>query len=50
MTKTPTITLNDGRAIPRDQIWVTSKLWLQDYGFDAASRAIDRSLTKLRLD
>ncbi len=102
MTKTPTITLNDGRAIPaigfgtfqipddgstyqavkealaigyrhidtavayfnedevgqaikdsgipRDQIWVTSKLWLQDYGFDAASCAIDRSLTKLRLD
>ncbi|EMP43862.1 aldo/keto reductase [Lactiplantibacillus plantarum] len=102
MTKIPTITLNDGRAIPaigfgtfqipddgstyqavkealaigyrhidtavayfnedevgqaikdsgipRDQIWVTSKLWLQDYGFDAASCAIDRSLTKLRLD
>lgn len=23
-------------GIPRDEIWVTSKLWLQDYGFDAA--------------
>lgn len=37
-------------GIPREQIWVTSKLWLQDYGFDAASRAIDRSLEKLGLD
>ena len=37
-------------GIPRDQIWVTSKLWLQDYGFEAASKAIDRSLEKLGLD
>lgn len=37
-------------GIPRDQIWVTSKLWLQDYGFEAASKAIDRSLAKLGLD
>ncbi|AVK64567.1 2,5-diketo-D-gluconic acid reductase [Lactobacillus sp. CBA3606] len=36
--------------IPRDQIWVTSKLWLQDYGFEAATKAIDRSLEKLGLD
>ncbi|XCA69736.1 aldo/keto reductase [Paucilactobacillus suebicus] len=44
-----------GRAIkdsniPRDQIWVTSKLWLQDYGEQAASTAIDRSLNKLGLE
>ncbi|TGD20442.1 aldo/keto reductase [Levilactobacillus suantsaiihabitans] len=37
-------------AVPRDQIWVTSKLWLQDYGYEAAKRAIDTSLTKLGLD
>ncbi|MCI1553113.1 MAG: aldo/keto reductase [Levilactobacillus sp.] len=37
-------------AVPRDQIWVTSKLWLQDYGYEAAKRAIDTSLTKLDLD
>lgn len=37
-------------GIPRDQIWVTSKLWLQDFGFDAATKAIDTSLTKLGLD
>ncbi|MFC6289053.1 aldo/keto reductase [Levilactobacillus angrenensis] len=36
--------------IARDQIWVTSKLWLQDYGYEAAKRAIDTSLTKLGLD
>lgn len=36
--------------VPRDQIWVTSKLWLQDYGYEAAKRAIDTSLTKLGLD
>ncbi|RRK11233.1 aldo/keto reductase [Lactiplantibacillus garii] len=37
-------------GVSRDQIWVTSKLWLQDYGFEAASKAIDRSLEKLGLD
>lgn len=36
-------------GIPSEQIWVTSKLWLQDYGYEAASRAIERSLTKLGL-
>jgi len=37
-------------GIPRDQIWVTSKLWLQDFGFEAAAKAIDVSLKKLGLD
>ena len=37
-------------GIPRDQIWVTSKLWLQDFGFEAATKAIETSLTKLGLD
>ncbi|MQS89032.1 aldo/keto reductase [Companilactobacillus mishanensis] len=37
-------------GIPRDQIWVTSKLWLQDFGYDAAAKAIDLSLEKLGLD
>ncbi|MFC6315689.1 aldo/keto reductase [Lapidilactobacillus achengensis] len=37
-------------GIPRDQIWVTSKLWLQDYGQAPAEKAIDRSLQKLGLD
>lgn len=37
-------------GIPRDQIWVTSKLWLQDFGYEAATKAIDRSLEKSGLD
>jgi len=37
-------------GIARDQIWVTSKLWLQDFGYEAASKAIDRSLEQLQLD
>ncbi|KRN01493.1 oxidoreductase [Levilactobacillus senmaizukei DSM 21775 = NBRC 103853] len=37
-------------GIDRDQIWVTSKLWLQDFGFEAATKAIDLSLKKLGLD
>lgn len=37
-------------GIPRDEIWVTSKLWLQDFGFEPAQRAIDVSLQKLGLD
>lgn len=37
-------------GIPRDQIWVTSKLWLQDFGYDPAKRAIDLSLRKTGLD
>ncbi|WP_394267613.1 aldo/keto reductase [Limosilactobacillus vaginalis] len=36
--------------IPRDQIWVTSKLWLQDYSYEEAKKAIDLSLKKLGLD
>ncbi|QMU07268.1 aldo/keto reductase [Levilactobacillus suantsaii] len=37
-------------GIPRDEIWVTSKLWLQDFGYEAATKAIDRSLSELGLD
>lgn len=37
-------------GIPRDEIFVTSKLWLQDYGYDAACNGIDASLKKLGLD
>lgn len=37
-------------GIPRDQIWVTSKMWLQDYAYEDAKKAIDTSLNKLGLD
>lgn len=34
----------------RDQVWITSKLWLQDYKYEDAKKAIDTSLTKLEVD
>jgi diketogulonate reductase-like aldo/keto reductase len=37
-------------GIPREQIWVTTKLWNADHGFDKARRALDTSLRKLKLD
>lgn len=37
-------------GIDRKEIFVTSKLWLQDYGYDAAKKGIETSLRKLGLD
>lgn len=34
-------------GIPREEIFVTSKLWLQDYGYEQAKKGIARSLRKL---
>lgn len=36
-------------GIPRDEIFITSKLWLQDHGYEAAKKGIARSLQKLDL-
>ncbi len=37
-------------GIPRENIFLTSKLWLQDYGYEAAQKGIEASLRKLKLD
>ena len=37
-------------GIPREEIFVTSKLWLSHYGYERAKIGIDRSLKKLGLD
>ena len=37
-------------GIARDEIFITSKLWLQDYGYDAATKGIDTSLKNLGMD
>jgi diketogulonate reductase-like aldo/keto reductase len=37
-------------GVPRDQVFVTTKLWNADQGFDSALRAFDASLKLLRLD
>lgn len=36
--------------IPRSQVFVTSKLWNHDHGYDKALRAFDVSLKRLKLD
>lgn len=36
-------------GIPRDEIFITSKLWLQDHGYEGAKVGIARSLRKLDL-
>lgn len=37
-------------GIPREEIFITSKLWLQDYGYEAAKKGLETSLEKLGLD
>jgi diketogulonate reductase-like aldo/keto reductase len=37
-------------GISREQIFVTTKLWMSDYGYDQTFHAFDRSLRKLGLD
>ena len=37
-------------GLPRKSVFVTSKLWVQDYEYDDALRAFDRSLSELGLD
>ena len=37
-------------GIPREEIFLTTKLWIQDAGYDAALKAFDTSLKKLKTD
>ncbi|WPF80340.1 aldo/keto reductase [Bacillus velezensis] len=44
-----------GRAIkrsgvPREELFITTKLWIQDAGYESAKLAFSKSLNKLRLD
>jgi len=39
-----------GCGVPRDQLFVTSKLWVEDAGYERARVAIDKSLKRLGLD
>ena len=36
--------------IDREEVWITSKMWLQDYKYEDAKKAIDISLNKLHTD
>jgi 2,5-diketo-D-gluconate reductase A len=37
-------------GVPREDLFVTTKLWVQDTGFDRTQLAIDKSLRRLQLD
>lgn len=37
-------------GIPRNELFVTTKLWNSDHGYDSVMRAFDDSLRRLRLD
>ncbi len=37
-------------GLPRDEVFITTKLWISDYGYDTALRAFDASANKLGSD
>ena len=37
-------------GVPREELFVTSKLWVQDTGYERTQQAIDKSLRRLQLD
>jgi len=39
-----------GRGVAREELFVTTKLWVQDAGYDRAKSAFDRSLQRLGLE
>lgn len=36
--------------IPRDKIFLTTKIWLSNYGYEATAKSVETSLTKLQTD
>ena len=37
-------------GVPREEIFVTTKIWVQDAGYESAKKAFEKSLAKLQLD
>ena len=37
-------------GVPRDEFFITTKVWIQDAGYESTRRAFERSLKKLQLD
>lgn len=37
-------------GVPREELFITTKLWIQDAGYESARKAFERSLQKLQLD
>ena len=40
----------DGGGVPREELFVTTKLWIQDAGYESTKKAFERSLRRLQLD
>lgn len=37
-------------GVPREELFITTKLWIQDTGYEATKKAFERSLKRLQLD
>lgn len=37
-------------SVPREELFITTKLWIQDAGYEKANKAFEKSLKKLQLD
>jgi 2,5-diketo-D-gluconate reductase A len=37
-------------GVPREELFVTTKLWIQDAGYESATKAFEKSLKRLQLD
>jgi diketogulonate reductase-like aldo/keto reductase len=37
-------------GVPRDELFITTKLWIADTGYEATKRAFGRSMERLQLD
>jgi diketogulonate reductase-like aldo/keto reductase len=37
-------------GVPREELFVTTKLWVQDTGYEKTKKAFERSLQRLQLD
>lgn len=37
-------------GIPREELFITTKLWIQDAGYESAKKAFEKSLKRLQLD
>jgi diketogulonate reductase-like aldo/keto reductase len=37
-------------GVPRSELFITTKLWIQDAGYEATKRAFEKSLARLKLD
>jgi len=37
-------------GVPREELFITTKLWIQDAGYESTKKAFEKSLSKLQLD